>query len=346
MGAPFRGHRMENFAGDQTMMLSCAVYETNGEPARPSALVDAFEASRDSDVFAWIALSQPTATEFAEVHDELHLHPLAIEDALRAHQRPKLDVFDSSLFLVAKSANYDDTNETISLHEIHAFVGDGSVVTVYHDGNQAEPDHKQMVDSMTREPELTACGPLSVLYRLLDQIVDGYQDVVDGVENDIDELEAQVFAGGRQNHAERIFRLKRQVLEFQRAVLALEEVLDGLVRQQLPPLFRTEALGMYFRDVQDHALRIVGRIETARDLLESALDANLAQIGVRQNEDMRAMAGWAAIVAVPTLFAGIWGMNFKHMPELNWFLGYPVALGTIFGSGFAVRHRLRKNGWL
>ena len=325
------------------MMLSCAVYETNGRPPQASPLVDAFEASREADAFAWIALSMPTDQEFAEVHDELQLHPLALEDALRAHQRPKLDVFETSLFLVAKSALYDDTNEAISLSEIHAFVGDSSIVTVYHDGQDG---HEKIVTAMQEQAELIACGPLSVLYQLLDQIVDGYQDVVDGVENDIDELEAEVFAGGRVNHAERIFRLKRQVLEFQRAVVALEEVLERLVRQQVPAEFRSEALGAYFRDVQDHALRVVGRVEMARDLLESALDANLAQIAVRQNEDMRAMSGWAAVVAVPTLFAGIWGMNFKHMPELNWYLGYPLALLTIFGSGLAIRRRLRKNGWL
>jgi magnesium transporter len=326
------------------MMLSCAVYQTNGEAPMPSPVADAFEASRDSDVFAWIALAMPTAEEFAEVHNELHIHPLAVEDSVRAHQRPKLDVFDNSLFLVAKSARYDDQNERISLNEVHAFVGDGFVVTVNHGGEQV--GHEEMVRAMEHQPELTAYGPLAVVYRLLDQIVDGYQDVVDGVENDIDELEAEVFAGGRQNHAERIFRLKRQVLEFQRAVVALEEVLEVLVRQQVPVPFRNDSLGMYFRDVQDHALRIVGRIATARDLLESALDANLAQIGVRQNEDMRAMSGWAAVVAVPTLFAGIWGMNFKHMPELTWYVSYPIALLTIFGSGFAVRHRLRRNGWL
>jgi magnesium transporter len=325
------------------MMLSCVVYETNGQPPQSSLLVDAFEASRQVDAFAWIALSEPTAEEVASVHDELQLHPLTLEDALRAHQRPKLDVFETSLFLVAKSAVYDDKDEVISLYEIHAFVGDSSVVTVYHQGQN---EHQQTVAAMDEHPELIACGPLSVLYQLLDRIVDGYQEVVDGVENDIDELEAEVFAGGRVNHAERIFRLKRQVLEFQRAVVTLEEVLEKLVRQQVPAAFRSEALGTYFRDVQDHALRTVGRIETARDLLESALVANLAQIAVRQNEDMRAISGWAAVVAVPTLFAGIWGMNFKHMPELDWYLGYPIALLAIFGSGMAVRRRLRKNGWL
>ncbi len=335
---------MGHCKGGPIMILSCAVYETNGQGPKPSPLVDAFEASRDADAFAWIALSAPTPEEFAEVHNELHLHPLAVEDALRAHQRPKLDVFDNSLFLVAKAAWYDDQSEMISLHEVHAFVGDGSVVTVYHGGERV--GHEEMIRAMESQPELTSLGPISVVYRLLDHIVDGYQDVVDGVENDIDELEADVFAGGRQNHAERIFRLKRQVLEFQRAVVALEEVLDTLVRQQLPLVFRSDSLGMYFRDVQDHALRIIGRIQTARDLMESALDANLAQIAVRQNEDMRAMSGWAAVVAVPTLFAGIWGMNFKYMPELNWYVSYPMALLTIFGSGFVVRFRLRRNGWL
>ena len=325
------------------MIVTCALFNGGVIVDDDLNVSDAFERGREPGHFVWIALHRPTTEEFAAVQEELNLHPLAVEDALRAHQRPKLEVFEETVFVVAKTAHYNDQNETIDSSEVHLFAGQGFVVTVHH-GELDSPSH---LASHARDLKgVLRFGPGSLVYAVLDHIVDGYQQVIEGVENDIDQLEAEVFSVIRTNSAERIFRLKRQVLEFQRSVVLLEEVLDRLVRQQIPESTRNPLLAEYFRDVHDHAMRIGGRIDTARETLSSALEANLAQVGVRQNEDMRAMSGWAAVIGVPTLFAGIWGMNFEQMPELRWGLGYPIGLLTVFGSGAIVRWKLRRNGWL
>lgn len=325
------------------MIVDCAVYEDGYRRSSTLDIADAFEAGRADKAFVWIGLYEPTPEEFRQVEDELSLHPLAVEDALRAHQRPKLDVFDNTIFTVVKTARYDDANEQIDKGEIHFFVGDGFVVTIRH-GDLCPLDSVRR--TLEGQPELLRRGPGSVLYAVIDEVVDRYQTVIEGVENDLDQLESDVFAPGRNNSAERIFRLKREVLDFGRSVTPLVEVLARLVRRQVPHECVHEDLAEYFRDVEDHTLRVNGRVDTARDMISAALEANLAQVSVRQNEDMRSMSGWAAIIAVPTLFAGIWGMNFKQMPELEWYLGYPLALVTIFGSGAVVRWKLRRNGWL
>ena len=325
------------------MIVDCAVYEGGARRSSTLNIEDAFEAGRARDAFVWIGLHEPTAEEFARVQNELPLHPLAVEDALRAHQRPKLDVFEDSTFAVITTARYNDEQEVIERGEIHVFIGEGFVVSVRHGDIAPLGAARRHLET---QPGLLRMGPGAVLYAVLDHVVDEYQAVVEGVENDIDQLEEEVFAPGRQNAAERIFRLKREVLNFGRSVAPLIEVLDRLVRKQVPSVCVDGELAEFFRDVEDHTLRVAGRVDTARELLGAALEANLAQVSVRQNEDMRAISGWAAIIAVPTLFAGIWGMNFRRMPELEWYLGYPFALFTIFGSGLAVRWKLRRNGWL
>ncbi len=325
------------------MIVTCTLFENGSRRPGPLAVEDAFEAGRAEGSFVWIVLHSPTEDEFSAVSSELELHPLAIEDAVRAHQRPKLEIYDDTLFVVAKTAEYNERTEVIHFEEIHMFAGNGFLVTVHH-GTDNQPTH--FAHESQRVNEIAAFGPAGALYSILDHTVDSYLDVIDSIEADIDELEAQVFAPARTNAAERIFKLKRQVLDFQRSVIPLEDVLIRLSKQQMPQALRNDGLGDYFRDVLDHTLRVVGRIDTARDTLSDALEANLAQISVRQNDDMRAMAGWAAVIAVPTLFAGVWGMNFDHMPELNWIVGYPLGLFTIFGSGALVRWRLRKNGWI
>jgi magnesium transporter len=323
--------------------VNCAVYEAGIRRSAPLALEDAFEVGREPDAFVWIVLHAPTPAEFDAVNVELSLHPLAVEDALHAHQRPKLEVYDDTVFVVAKTASYDDDLEAIDLQEIHIFVGDGFIVTIHHGAND-HPSH--LAHEADLRSDIAAFGVGGILYSVLDHTVDNYQRVIDGIETDIDQLESQVFAEKRSNSAERIFRLKRQVLSFQRAVLPLEAVVDRLARQQVPPAVQHGDLRDYFRDVQDHLMQVAGRVETARDTLGSALEANLAQVSVQQNDDMRAMSGWAAVIGVPTLFAGVWGMNFEKMPELHSRFGYPVALATIIGSGLSVRWKLKRNGWM
>jgi magnesium transporter len=324
------------------VIVDCAVYQDGIRRPEPLAIADAFEAGRAPDSFVWIGMFEPTEEEFAAVRDELALHALAVEDAVRAHQRPKLDVYDDTVFLVLRTARYDDANETIVFGEIHVFTGDGFVVTIRHgEGTGLGAARRELEGN----PARLACGPGSVLHAVCDRVVDEYQKVIEGIENDIDEVEAEVFSGGRGNAAPRIFKLMRLALQFNRAVLPSEEPLEQLAREQVPSIATHPLLAAYFRDVLDHTIRLVGRIDTARQTLSAALDANLAVVTVRQNDDMRAMSGWAAVIAVPTLLAGIWGMNFSHMPELDSVLGYPLALLSIGGSAVLVRWRLRKNGW-
>ena len=323
-------------------IVDLAVYEDGIRRSEPLAIADAFEAGRAAGAFVWIGMFEPTEEEFAAVRVELALHPLAVEDAVQAHQRPKLEIYDDTVFLVLKTAHYDDATEAIAFGEIHVFLGDGFVVTIRHGEGAGLAEARR---DLERTPERLSCGPGSVLHAVCDHVVDEYQKVIEGIENDIDELEAAVFSGGRGNAASRIFKLMRQTLQFNRAVLPIEEPLDQLVRGQVPAIATHPVLADYFRDVLDHTIRLVGRIDTARQTLAAALEANLAVVTVRQNDDMRAMSGWAAVIAVPTLLAGIWGMNFSHMPELDSAIGYPIALATIAGSGALVRWQLKRNGW-
>ena len=323
-------------------IVDLAVYEDGIRRSEPLAIVDAFEAGRAPGAFVWIGMLEPTEEEFAAVRVELSLHPLAVEDAVQAHQRPKLEIYDDTVFLVLKTAHYDDASEAIAFGEIHVFLGDGFVVTIRHGEGAGLAEARR---DLERTPERLSCGPGSVLHAVCDHVVDEYQKVIEGIENDIDELEAAVFSGGRGNAASRIFKLMRQTLQFNRAVLPIEEPLDQLVRGQVPAIATHPVLADYFRDVLDHTIRLVGRIDTARQTLAAALEANLAVVTVRQNDDMRAMSGWAAVIAVPTLLAGIWGMNFSHMPELDSVIGYPIALLSIAGSSALVRWKLKRNGW-
>ncbi len=325
------------------MIVDCAHYRSGIRVPGVLNLADAFEVGRSPESFVWIGLFEPTEAEFEAVQRELGLHPLAVEDAMHAHQRPKVDRFDDSVFVVLKTASYDDQAESITIGEIHVFIANGFVVTVRHGDLAGLADLRV---NLEKNPSRLALGPGAVLHAIADRVADEYQQVMDGVENDIDEVEREVFSTERKNMAERIFRLKRQVLEFQRASVPLPDVLERLIRLDLPAGCSVAVLDDYYRDVLDHVLRVCGRVETARDTLGSALEANLAQVSVRQNEDMRAISGWAAVIAVPTLLAGIWGMNFSQMPELSWKFGYPTALLTIVGSAWLVYSRLRKNGWL
>jgi magnesium transporter len=300
------------------------------------------EALGDPDCFAWVGLFEPTRTEFAAVRDAFHLHELAVEDALKAHQRPKLERYGDSLFMVLKTARYLDDAEDVEFGEIQLFVGQGFVVVVRHGlpsklvSVRAELEHDQ---SMLR------CGPSAVLHAIVDHVVDGYEPVVRGIENDVNEVERQVFSrSGRTNPVERVYQLKRTVLELHDS---LEPLLDP-VQQLAIDHFKMihDDMQEYFRDVHDHLSRIDDRVTQFRELLTSVLAANLTQVGIQQNEDMRKISAWVAIAAVPTAIAGIYGMNFDHMPELGWHLGYPSVLLLMFLVCLFLYRRFKRSGWL
>jgi len=324
------------------VIVDCAVYVKGERQPGVLDLHDALEAAEAGpDNFVWIGLHEPSHEEFVEVAEEFHLHPLAVEDAVHAHQRPKLEQYGAHLFVVAKTARYDDARESVEFAEIQIMAGHGFVVTVRH--GKASPLAK-VRGELEHDRERCRLGPLGVVHAILDRIVDDYTPVLDGLDNDIVVAEGEVFAPERSNPAERIYKLKRQVLYMYRSVEPLLDALAALRLGRHP--FEGENLEHYFRDVEDHVQKAVVRADGQREMLSDALSVNLAQIAVRQNEDMRTISGWAAIAAVPTMLAGVWGMNFDHMPELDEWWGYPFALAVMVGAAVGIWHLLRKRGWL
>jgi magnesium transporter len=324
------------------VIVDCAIYEDGARRAGDVDLSDAARAAAaDSGSFVWLGVHEPTAEEFDAVRREFDLHELAVEDAVKAHQRPKLELYDDTLFVVLKTVRYVDTQEVLKTGQIMLFVNPSFVITVRHGEASGLTDVRRMIEE---RPDLLRCGPSAVLHAVIDRVVDDYEPAADGLEMDIQEVEREVFAEQQPNPAERIYRLKREVLEFQRAVNPLAGPLDRLARGQLGIV--SVELRSYFRDVQDHVLRVAGRVENFRALLSSALQANLTQVTVRQNADMRRISAWVAIIAVPTMIAGIYGMNFEHMPELQWELGYPAVLLVILVVCGLLYRRFRRAGWL
>lgn len=302
------------------MIVDCARYLDGRRVDQPATGEEALAAARRTGGFVWIGLHEPTLDEFDSVSRVFDLHHLAVEDAVNAHQRPKLERYGDGLFMVLKPARYVDTDEIVDIDQIMVFLGDDFVVTVRHGRSTALSTVRQALEA---DPDRLQWGPVSVLYAVADLVVDDYAVVMRGLDEDVDQIAEQVFSGPSAAHAERIFRLKRELIDFRKAVEPLEEPLAQLA-DGLKPL--DERSTTYFRDVHDHVIRVEEHLRGLDALLDSALHANVAQVGMRQNEDMRKISAWVAIIAFPTLIAGIYGMNFDHMPELDWALGYPLAL--------------------
>jgi magnesium transporter len=324
------------------VIVDCAVYQQGRRRGGETSLSEASDLCRREGSFAWLGLFEPGSEELQRVEAEFELHPLAVEDAVKAHQRPKLEVYGDTLFFVLKPARYIDSEEVIESGEIALFVNPAFVISV----RLGKPSPLQAVRTrLDSDPDLIAHGPGAVLYAILDRVVDDYEPVVEGIGADVQQIEEQVFTGDRRvNPAERIYRLESEVLEFDRDVTPLATAVDRLLRGNF--YATDEELRRYIRDVHDHLQRVVPQIQDFRELLSTALHANLAQISVRQNEDMRRISAWVAILAVPTAVAGIYGMNFEHMPELKSELGYPIVLLVIAIACIVLYHRFKRAGWL
>jgi magnesium transporter len=322
-------------------IVDLAIYK-DGERKEDVSLEHAFEACHQPGALVWIGLHEPTTDEFDSVRREFELHDLAVEDAMNGHQRPKLEVYgNDQLFLVLKTARYFEP-DVLEFGEIHIFVGEGYVVTVRH--GEATPLHDVRLQ-LEKHPEILRHGAGAVLHAILDKVVDDYTPVMTNIDVDITELEAEAFGDEVPTGlTERIYRLKRQVINLHRAIAPLSEPLGRLSDGRYPLIH--EDMRPYFRDVYDHLLRAVQQADQFRELLTSILEANLTQVSVRQNEEMRKISAWAAILAVPTLIAGIYGMNFQNMPELNWHYGYPAALLVMAGISVALYHFFRRIDWL
>jgi magnesium transporter len=323
-------------------IVDSAVYTDGKRRDGTVELGEAFEQCKaDNSSWVWIGLHQPSPEEFDAVQREFRLHPLAVEDAIKAHQRPKLEEYGDSLFLVLKPARYHEDKEEVEFGEILIFLGKGFLITVRHGETTELHDVRKEVE---QRPELLKKGPPAVLYRIVDRIVDDYEPVLAGVEDDIEEVEEQVFSPERNNVGPRVYHLKREVLDFHRSTSPLIDPLDQLavgIDDYIPADMRT-----YFRDVFDHVVRINDQVDSFREMLNSVLSANLTQVTVQQNSDMRKISAWVAIVAVPTAIAGIYGMNFDNMPELRWDYGYPAVLVVIVVICYLLYRNFKRVGWL
>jgi magnesium transporter len=323
------------------MIMDCAIYRKGVRDDVDGDLSDALDAARElGDSFMWIGLHEPSAEEFDLVADELRLHPLAIEDAVHAHQRPKIERYGDMLFVVIKPLRYIDETSDIEVGEIMLFLGKDFVITVRH--GEGAP-LKAVRRRLEGDPDLLRHGPSAVLYTVLDEVVDHYGSIAHEVETDIIDLERRVFAARRTTVTEDIYDLKREVLEFRGAEDPLIPVLQEIVKGRVNV---AEGALEYFRDVLDHLLRVDEQVDSHNELLTNVLNAHLAQVGMQQNEDMRKISAWAAILAVPTMVTGVYGMNFDHMPELHQWWGYPAAMILIVAICVGLYRWFRKSGWL
>lgn len=298
-------------------------------------------AASEAGGFVWLGLFEPSKAEFEDAKAEFDFHELAVEDALNAHQRPKLDIYDDSILVVLKTARYIDNTEEVELGQILVLLGKSFIVVVRH--GKASP-LARVRRRLEADPSLLGLGPSAVLYGILDAVVDAYQPVVDGLDKDITEVEKEVFSDVNHNPAQRIYFLKREVLEFQQAVASLLDPIERLTRGHRS--YINEELSEYLRDVHDHVVRIAQRVASFRELLSSILEANLAQVGVRQNEDMRRISAWVAVAAVPTLIAGIFGMNFVAVPWATKSWGFAVVVVVMVAIASVLHRLFRQSGWL
>ncbi len=326
------------------MIVDSAVYRQGVRVPADSAPTDLGELRRlaagDGD-FVWVGLHEPSEAELCAVAETFGLHPLAVEDAFKAHQRPKLETYDETLFLVLKTLWYVDEEDAVETGEVNLFVGSDFVVSVRH-GQRSELQPAR--EYLEATASVLTHGPSSVLYAVCDRVVDGYTEVIEALVEDVDEVEESVFSAARTNDSARIYTLKRELAEVRRAVLPLREPMRRFASAQMERI--EEAAAPFFRDVADHLARAAENIDTLDTLLSSAFDAHLAQISVQQNNDMRKISAGVGLVGAPTLIAGIYGMNFDHMPELHWVFGYPFALLLMVLASTSIYVFFKRSGWL
>jgi magnesium transporter len=327
------------------MIVDRAVYRDGRRTAEPDDFAELHAACQTGDAVGWLGLYEPSMEEFSAVAREFVLHELAVEDAVKAHQRPKLERYGDTLFLVLRPARYVDETETVLFGEVAIFAGPRFVITVRHgDAPELGPVRRRL----EARPDLLRRGPMAIAYAIVDHVVDGYQPVAAGLQNDIDEIEDEVF-GASPMVSRRIYELTREVIEFQRATGPLERILARLMEE---PGIDDEAR-RYVRDVHDHALRVEEQADAFRALLQNILSVNLtletkalSEASHTQNEQVKRISAWAAILVAPTLVGTTYGMNFEHMPELGWTFGYPLALALMLLVSVGLYIVFKRRRWI
>jgi magnesium transporter len=328
------------------VIVDRAIYRDGRRAAEPREIAEMGAACRDGGGIAWVGLYRPTEEEFALVAEEFDLHELSVEDAVKAHQRPKLERYGDTLFCVLRPARYVDESEEVEFGEVHVFAGRSFVVTVRHG---EAPDLSLVRQGLEQRPDLLQRGPVAILHAIMDRVVDDYAPVIAGVENDIDEIEDEVFGGGRQDVSRRVYELHREVIAFQRAT----KPLVGMLERLMSDANVDDEERRYLRDVQDHALRVVEQADAFRQLLQNILNVNLtletkalSEVSNAQNEEVKKISAWAAILFAPTLVGTVYGMNFEDMPELAWKAGYPLALALMLGVSLTLYFIFKKRDWI
>ena len=326
------------------MIVDCAHYKDgvrqNEEALSPEQAADLRKAAGSGE-FVWIGIHEPEPGDIDRLAKLFDLHELAVEDALQAHQRPKIEDYDADVFLVLKTAHYHEDREEVHFGEISLFAGPGYVITVRHGPGSELHSARQRLEG---RPDLVKLGGSSAIWAVLDKVVDDYIPVVDAIEDDIEEVEKDVFDDDIPAPTARIYNLKREVIEFHRAVWPLLNPLETLEEggfERVP-----EHLRSFFRDVADHARRVDDQVQSQRELLTSVLQANLSLVSVNQNEVVKRISAIAGIVAVPTFIASVYGMNFEHMPELHWRFGYPLCITLMALIALALVAYFRRIDWL
>jgi magnesium transporter len=327
------------------VIVDRAIYRDGLRVSEPSDLTEMAETCRDGGGIAWIGLYRPTREEFVEVTREFALHELAVEDAVNAHQRSKLERYGDTIFCVLRPARYIDETETVEFGEVHVFAGPQFVITVRHGET---PSLAAVRRDLEARPDLLRRGPVAVLHAIMDRVVDDYVPVIAGVENDIDEIEDDVFEG-RADASRRIYELTREVIHFQRASKPLTAMLERLMES--PGVDDEER--RYLRDVQDHALRVQEQADGFRQLLQNILNVNLtletkalSEVSNAQNEEVKKISAWAAILFAPTLVGTVYGMNFHHMPELHWRFGYAFAIALMVAVSMSLYLVFKRRNWI
>ena len=321
------------------MLINCVAYQ-DGKKLADISKEDISEYVNRPECFVWVALKDPDAAELAEMQSEFGLHELAVEDSRHGHQRPKIDEFGNSLFVVLH--NPVVTGDDLAVGEVDIFVGPNYILSVRNDVEQGFVAVRERCE---REPELLKHGSGFVLYALIDAVVDRYFPVLDKLEVELEEIEDRIFSGTEQRaNIEALYALKRKLMKLQYAVVPLLEGIGKLYGGRVPQI----CMGMseYYRDIYDHLIRIQQSIISLREMVVTAISVNLSMITLHENQTTKQLAAYAALIAVPTLIAGVYGMNFEHMPELKWLFGYPMALSLMLGIDMYLYRRFRKTGWL
>jgi len=321
------------------MVVDCAEY-SEGRRVAKVELEQIGEVLKKPDRFVWVGLQEPNENMLKGIQKEFGLHDLAIEDALRAHQRPKIETYGDTLFVVLRTIEMKD--KRVELGETHFFVGNNFVVSVRHGSSIGYVDVRARCESV---PQLLRKGPGFALYAVMDSIVDQYFPVIDVLEDDLTSIEEKIFHEKfRRDTTAKIYKLKRQLLDVKRAVSPLIDICNRLMRFDLKMIH--DETRPYFRDVYDHVVRINEKVDSSRELLSAALEANLSMISISQSEVAKRFAGWAALIGIPTMVAGIYGMNFRYMPELESRWGYPLVIVFTFTVCIVLYFRFKKSGWI